>query len=485
MSGLLIDGYISGYTTEVTANNQLEINTPLTSSQAGFASLVAENDAGLITESRDMYSLYSSDDARLNVGNTTHLFDYQFTATAQDTDFWYYKSFTMAATQTGGFLFLNSGSTTTTATGVFMQTWRYFKLMANAPLIVNMTVNISYAVQANQIAEFGLFIGNGASGSVVTPADGIYYRLTSTGLIGVINYVGSESTTPLNITITPGASYQFGLVVTIYQVEFWDYSAGILLATFAVPNGNPTSFATMSLPVCFQQRNNGTVSSPMMQLKVGSVRVEQQDLALGMQFPHIQGVYGLAYQGLPGGTQGTLTNYTGNVVLSGISLVDINTTANSLGGITAILPTYTANDDGIVFGYLNPAGSISQTPRTLVITGVQIQGAVTTTLTGGPVLYLYSISFGLTAIQLTTPQSATFTTATTKAPKIIPLGIESYPATAAAGTLGATAPIFQDFSQSPIVVNPGEYAQVIARNIGTITSAGVITISCAFKHYWI
>lgn len=487
MSGLSIDGYVSGYIAEVTTNNQLQINLPLTSSQAGFASLVAENDSGTVT-SRTTYTLSSSSNSRLYAGLTTHLFDYQFTSVTQDTDFWYYKANTMAATQTGGFLFLNSGSTTTTSTGVFMQSWRYFKSMPNAPLLVNMTVNLSYAVQANQTAEFGLFLGNDASGTIVTPADGIYYRVTSAGLIGVINYANSEYTTsPLGIILSPGTSYQLSLVITTYQVEFWNYNAGVLLAVLPMPVGSPTPFATMSLPICFQQRNTGVVTLPMMQLKVGSVRVEQQDLTLGVPFSHIQSANGLAYQGLPGGTQNTLTNYTNNISLAPFTLIEAGSgsTILTLGGIAAINPTYTTNNDGVIFGYQNPVGGISQTPRVLVITGVQIHGAVTTTLTGGPVLYIYSIAFGHTAISLATTQSATFGSGTTKAPKIIPLGIESYPTTAAAGVLGAIIPISADFSQSPIVVNPGEYASIMVRNAGTVTSAGVITVSCAVKHYWI
>jgi hypothetical protein len=63
--------------------------------------------------------------------------------------------------------------------------------------------------------------------------------------------------------------------------------------------------------------------------------------------------------------------------------------------------------------------------------------------------------------------------------------MDTYAVTAAAGVLGTPLPISSDFSQSPIVVNPGEYVALMIRNIGTVTSGGVITVSCTFKHYWI
>jgi len=492
MAGISIEGNISGISAEVNSNNQLQIDIPLTSSQSGFVGIVSENDAGIVTGSRSMYAAYSSDDCRLNIGQTTPLFDYQFTNTVQDTNFWFYKASTMAATQGGGFLLLNSASSNISAAGVFMQSWRYFKITPAAPILVTISVNLSYAVQANQIAEFGLFLGNGASGTIITPTDGVYFRLTSSGLIGVINYGNTETvTSPLGITLSPGTVYQLGMVINTYQVEFWNYNSGTLLAVLPMPVSNATVFASMSLPICVQQRNIGIIAtSPMMQLKVASIRVDQIDLSLGQFLPHIEAAQGNAYQTLPGNaTQNTISNYTNNLVLTAGALTNatLNIAAGaSIGGILAVNPTLAAGTDGLLFSYTNPVGAVSQIPRTLVITGVQIHGAVSTTLTGGPVIYIYSIEFGSnTATSLAAAQSGTFSSGTTKSIRNITIGIESYAATSPAGTLGATIPLSADFAQSPIVVNPGENIGIMVRNVGTVTSAGAITIAVAIKHYWI
>lgn len=491
MSGILIAGNTSGNIVEVTSNSQMEVNPPLTSSQAGFAALVTENDAGSLTGTpsgaagpRFMRSLYVSDDNRLSIGQTTHLFDYQFTSNTQDTNFWYYKFSTMTATQSGGFILLNANSTATTTTGVSMQTWRYFKLMASAELYITFAANITYPVLANQIAEFGLFIQTVST----IPADGVYFRLTSAGLFGVQNNSGTElATSVFNITLTPGTTYQLSINITQYQTEFWANS--ILLGTLPVPIGDVQPFASAALPVCIQQRNSSLVGGgSQMQLKIGSVRVEQDDLQLGMPFSHIQSAYGLAYQMPPGSVGQTgLTNYTNNVtyIATGMSNTAAPAQALYLGGFLPYNPTLTANNDGILFTYQNPSGGISQTPRTLVITGIQLHGVVTAALTGGPVTNIYTIAYGHTNISLQTVQSASFSSGTTKAPRTVTVGVDTYPVTAAAGVLGTSLPISSDFSQSPIVINPGEYVTLMVRNIGTVTSGGAITISCTFKHYWI
>jgi hypothetical protein len=491
MAGIPIQGNTSGNIAEVTSNNQLEVNMPLTSSQAGFVSLVTENDPGTFVGTpsgtvgpRFMRPLYASIDNRLTVGQTTPLFDYQFTSTAQDTNFWYYKLTTMTTTQSGGFLTLNANSTATTATGTAMQTWRYFKVMANAELYMTFAINITYPALANQIAEFGLFLQ-----TVTTlPVDGVYFRLTSAGLFGVQNNSGTElATSVFNVTITPGTTYQLGINITQYQTEFWMNNA--LLGTLPVPVGNVQPFATTALPLCIQQRNSAAVGGgSQMQLKVGSVRVEQDDVQLGAPFSHLQSAEGLAYQMLPGGAGQTgLTNYTNLVTYTatGLSNSAAPAQAQYLGGFLPYNPTLTANNDGILFSYQNPVGGVSQIPRTLVITGIQLHGIVTSALTGGPVTNIYTIAYGNTAIALSTAQSGSFVSGTAKAIRTVTIGMDTYAVTAAAGVLGTPLPISSDFSQSPIVVNPGEYVALMIRNIGTVTSGGVITVSCTFKHYWI
>jgi hypothetical protein len=123
-----------------------------------------------------------------------------------------------------------------------------------------------------------------------------------------------------------------------------------------------------------------------------------------------------------------------------------------------------------------PTGSTTQTPRSLIISGVWIDGIVSTAFTGGPVYYVYSLAFGHTTVSLATAEAAT-----AKAPRRIPLGIQTYVVTAPVGTLGQR--IYTPFQQ-PIHVAPGEFVQVVAKNVGTVTSAGVICMSIGIDARW-
>ena len=254
--------------------------------------------------------------------------------------------------------------------------------------------------------------------------------------------------------------------------------------------GNAQPFSSTALPICFQYRNSGLVSgSPQMQFRVGSCRVEQDDLNLGIPYSHIQAAAGLQYQSQPGSAspQGNDNYYTASVAPTPFAFVAAATGAMAgLGGIAVINPTTAAGTDGVIFSYQNPVGGVSQIPRTLVITGVQVQGGVSTILANTSALALaYSIGFGHTAATLATANVTTFTTATTKAPRFVPIGFETYAINAAVGVIGCPTPLILDLSQAPIVVNPGEFVALVVRNVGGVTTSGAITVMCTMKHYYI
>ena len=493
MSGIRIEGNTSGRVAEVDDYNQVKVSTNMSSSLAGFSAGTSEVDNGSITGERYMRESYASADYRLQAGLSTPLFDYQFTSATQDTNYWYYKFATMTATQGSGWLLMNANSSGTSANYCYMQSWRYFKVMSNGELYIDIIINLTAAAQANQVVEFGLFLGTVAT----APVDGVYFRLTSAGLIGIINNSGTETPTgTIPITLTPGVAYHLGINITQKQVEFWFGDGAIetitsdeLSAIIATSSGNAQPFASLALPICFQQRNSGAVSgSPQMQFKVGSVRVEQDDIALGAPYSHILAASGLNYQTQPGAsTQGADNYYTSAVAPVAFAWVAAATGAmTGLGGIAVVNPTTAAGTDGVVFSFQNPAGGISQTPRTLVITGIQVHSAVSTVLANTSALALaWSIAYGHTAATLATTQTSSFTTATTKVPRIISIGFESYAINAAVGIVGASGPIILDLSQSPIIVNPSEYVALVVRNVGGVTTSGALTVLCTMKHYWI
>ncbi len=446
---------------------------------AGYAVKLLEQDPGTAPGVLTRVAPIASPNRRQSVGLDTTLFDYTFNATAQNTSVWSYTFTTMTMTQTGGFLLCNTSLTATAATGSILRTFRTFTLRGAAALRVDLVGVITATPLANQVWEAGL--GTGAA--TTAPTDGAYWRLTDAGLIGVINYNNVETPTAVliaanSVALTKNALYRINIGER--SVEFW--RGGFLLATLAVPDGNGAPFITDSLPMFIVQRNAGAVSgSPQMQFKVASATVSVLDLQTGRSSAEIYDGMGLmGYQGQDGGTMGSTALLT-NSLAPGAGAAMTNTTAAlgaGLGGQFTTTPTLAANTDGIVCSYQNPAGSVSQTPRVMRIRGVKIQGIVSAALTGGPVLYEYTLAFGHTAVSLATAETGSFVTATAKAPRRIFLGWEIFAATAAIGVLGS-AGVTMQFNE-PVYVNPGEFVAITAKNIGTVTSAGTITIGVAF-----
>lgn len=183
---------------------------------------------------------------------------------------------------------------------------------------------------------------------------------------------------------------------------------------------------------------------------------------------------GLCCQQLNGGTAGSPQIQWANTALP-TAAAATNTTAALgayLGGLFQMNAPATSATDLIVSSYLNPLGSVTQTPRTIKLRGIKVDCintvvAVATTAT----VFAVALAWGGTALTLAQTETASFATNTTKARRIQPLGVMSFPIAAPIGTMAT--PIQFDF-EAPLVINPGEYLQVIVKPIlGTATSTEV------------
>jgi hypothetical protein len=416
---------------------------------------------------------------RLAVGLSTKLFDYQFSAGTQNTALWRHLFTTMTMTQGSGTLLMNANSTLTTTTGCLLSTWRQLNFPGNGTVQVEIEILFTEQPLANQMVIVGAFPHVSAT---ALPTDGVYFKYSSAGLIGIVNFNGTE--TPTGVLLTPAdftnnKMYTLRLDVSNSGVDFYRDDRRLGSIAPANANGEPMLFA--ALPIALQFYNPGTVSgSPVMQAKVANVSVTQRDMATMKSWEVQQTTSGLvASQGSEGGTMGSTALYT-NSLAPGAGAAMTNTTAalgSGFGGQFTALPTLAANTDGILQSYQNPVGSATQPPRTILIKGVWIKGMVTTALTGGPVYYFYSLAYGHTAVSMATAETGSFVTATAKAPRRIPLGIETFVVTAAVGTLGQG--LYVPFTV-PIAVNPGEFVAVCAKNVGTVTTLGAIAFLVGF-----
>lgn len=455
---------------EVTADNNLKVITPTVPAQAGFVKIAGELSAlgdpyGLLNE-----VVRTSAQGRMTVGQPVALFNEFFNNTAINSAIMQAPVTTMTVTVAGGTLNLNASAITTVSTVARVSTYAYFPFQADMATYTTFDALLTQPPQNNAVIEMGFGIASASA----TPTDGAFFRYTATGtLVAVVNTNGAEITSASLTVPTEGVLSRYKIVVENDRVFF--SINGAVQAVLATPNTSGFPVYAPSQPWFARVINTAIAPSLANVLKIGYICVGLQD-AVGLNLDvgalaAYQGKTGL--QGQTGFTVGSTALYT-NSLAPGAGAAIANATAGAgalgLGGQFSVLPTLTANTDGILCSYANPVPTAAIPGRTLLVKGIKIQGMVTTILAGGPVYYVYSACFGHTNVSLATTESAT-----AKAPRRLPIGFESYAATAAVGTLGSANGVYMAFN-NPIPVLPGEFFAIAAKNIGTVTTTGVITI---------
>jgi hypothetical protein len=485
-----IIGPVSGIQAEVDSTSKgLVVQNPKVIAQAGFVGLAGINDAGSVLAGGRVNPIYVTEGGGLYAASKSLLWDDTFNATAQNTGKYKVAFTTMTAAQTGGFLTLNSGSITTLSTSVGFQSWKAFPLFAKAELRFNVSAQVPNGAQANQTIEFGLFSATLNGAAPGAPTDGVMFRFNTTGeLRGVINYGGAETTTAAITPPSNAINHDWCIVAQTNTVLFYidDILVGkITLSTDAATQGQP--FMAASQPITFRVFNAASAPALAPILKISDVFVVEAGPDLARPWMHQKAGFGhMGYQGQNGGTMGSTANLSNSALAAASALSNTAVgTGNpvGLGGYSHNLCTLAAGTDGIVTSFANPAGTTTQTGRNLIITGVSIHSVVDAAITGGPLAFLYSLAFGHTAISLATAETASFATGTTKAPRRIALGCEGAAATAPAGTLLSPGGVSRVFA-SPIVVAPGEFVAVVARQLGTVATVGSVVHAVMFDAHW-
>jgi len=442
----------------------------------GAVRMASENDAGTITGTPYLYSPETDDDYRLRVSQDLIFDDETFNYTAQNTNKHNYAITTLANTWGTGGILTNSGSITTTTTGSRVRTYAFFPIYSSG-VSAYIQTEMSFSAQpvANTIVDFGPFIDSAAN--PFTPTDGVYFRLNSAGLFGVVNHNGSETTTSvLNFSYTTSTVYKFVISTNNNATEFW--IDDVLYAEIVTPLGQAQPCMSAALPFACRHVITGGAAGGVFQATIRGYGISAGGSGL-VRNPGELGnsVYG-SYTGLSGGTMGSLANYANSA--NPTAAVPTNTTAalgSGLGGQFWETDTLAVTTDGIISSYQVPAATVSLAGRRLKITGIKIDSYIQTALTGGGYNAQWSLAFGHTAVSLATAEATT-----TKAPRRIALGSNSVASAAVA--LTQLASISLDFSYGPIYVNPGEFVQTVKKKVGTAPSAGVVAHTVTFVYSW-
>jgi hypothetical protein len=474
MAGLRIEGNTSGNVAEVDATNRLLVKLPdaTTPANVGGVRLFSENDTGSVSGTPYLVSPETDDDFRLRVAHEC-IFDTEtFNYTAQNTGKFIYRNTTMAFAWTAAGLITNSGNITTTTTGASFATYAEFPLIGTSQLYCEIIGSLTAAPTTNTIVDFGLM--RMAAANPFAPSDGVHFRLTSAGLLGVINSNGTETlTSPFGLSLALNRKYQFQIAVHERDCEFW--VDGVLYATIVTPDGQGQPCMSSSLPFGLRHAITGGAAGAALSFALNdySVSVGGPNIAMTASIMG-QRMLG-SYQGLSGGTMGTLATYPNSTNPTAAAPSNTALTANlpaGLGGQGAVIAAAAAATDGIWGSYQVPAGTPNVQGRRLVIRGVTVDAvntgaAVATTAT----TLQFSLGFGNTAVSLATAEAAT-----TKASRRVALGFMTWPVGAAIGQGPQAGPIKIDFGDAPIFVNPGEFVQLVGKFIvGTATPTQTIT----------
>lgn len=459
------------------ADGALLVNPPTDPGDAGFTVLACESDAGNVTGVRRVRAIDVSQDYRMRTGVDSLLFNAKFPGAAIDTGRWFQNATTQTITVANGFLSLNAGLSVATTTHSLVRSYRCFPIYGTFGLWAEAQVQLSQTPVVNNQIEVGLFL----AATNAAPTDGVFMRINSSGEGRmVINFAGTETQsaafTP-NTYLPPNVTKKVVIGIFSDSVELW--IDDVLIVSLAAPAAQGDVTASAMLPFSFRNQNTGACPAAQV-LKVGMVNVTLADANTAKLWSHtMSGLGGMGYEGQAGGTLGSTALYT-NSLAAGSGVAATNTTAalgSGLGGQFSLLPSLTVPTDGIISSYQVPAGTAALPGKCLYIRGVKVQGVVTTVLAGGPVIGAFSVAYGHTSVSLATNEAAG-----TKAPRRIPIGIQVYAANAAVGARDDRE-LFLDL-ETPICVQPGEFFQVVMKNLGTVTTTGVITFLIHVDAYW-
>jgi hypothetical protein len=461
---------------DVDADFNLKVALPTGDAFAGKVRIMSENDPGNIIGEPYLKSPETSADYRLRVG-TDSLFDNDyFNYAAQNTTKHKYTNTTLTMTYGGGFLTTNGGSITTTTTAAVLQTYRHFPVFGASSTYCHTSFSLTAQPTTNTIIDIGLFTPGAAN--PYAPTDGVFFRITSAGIFGVININGTEVTTSaLNFTFTLNTVYEFIIVLDQDKVEFWINEQ--LYAILNTPIGNGAPSYAGSLPFAVRHAIVGGAAGAVLQLKLANYHVSIADFAHNRLWASVQaGMGNNAIQGASGMTQAQTANATNSAAPASATLSNTAAGYTTLGGQWQFAAVLGAETDYALFAYLNTVPTTAITGRNLVIRGVWIESlntvvAVATTAT----VLQWSLGVGSTAVSLATAEAAT-----TRAPRRIMLGLQTFPVGA---TVGATAARIDVNLDAPVVVEPGTYFHVILKvPIGTATATEIFRGIVGVNAYW-
>lgn len=472
-------GSPSGNILEINVDNEAKVALTTDTLKAGYAIALGERDDGTVLGTPQRAPFEVSADYRMRAGIDTMVASWQFVGTAVDTTSWTYPATTMTLAVANGFVTINNGAVFGLNNVIQLSSRRAFPAWGSFTLWGEFNVQFVENPQPNNVCEWGFFIATGTA----TPTDGCFFRLNALGEFrAVVNLNGTEiQSGSLDFAGLVGAGNTRTFLIGVHNdsVTFWIND--VMVYSHDLAPAAASIVSTQALPVAFRNYYPIAGSAPGQQMKIGAANVTLGEYHGTKFHSHIMsGFGGGGYQGQPGGTIGStsnVTNQTGGALPA--AAVPTNTTAalgSGLGGIYYETDTLAQNTDGIICSFQVPALATNAVNKSLYVTGVRIMTFIQTALVGGGYSSIWQICFGHTAVSLATTE-----TSTSKAPRREAIGTHTVPAAAATTTV---LPVVEVTFDTPRLVQPGEFFQVVERRIGTTPGSGTKVHVIDIDAYW-
>lgn len=449
----------------VDANKRLKVNLPMAMSDAGYSVIAGESHDGASGEPRLIRAAKVSTDGRLRVGVDNIYWADTFNHTVVDVSAYQFVTNIATLAMTGGFLVFNSGNSVAAGAVSRTQTYKTFPLHPAGSLEVLFRLRFAINPIANNICEFGL----GFATLNTTPTDGVYFKLNTSGaLVGVMNINGTETTTAPMPAPIANEVYYYRIVIDQDRVEF--FIDGVLQGVILSPNTSAAISLSRWQPLLLRSYNAAAVSSAQ-RMEVADVSVIARDLALNRLWATaMAGMEGGSYNNPRGAGVGQSANYVNSTAPVSAALSNTAAGYTTLGGQFQFAAVAGAETDYALFAFQVPAAAANGGNRNLVIRGIRIEtfnmGAVSATT---PTLLQWALGVGATAVSLATADS---NTSGTRAPRRIPLGVQSIPIGTVIGD--SVSPIDVNLD-APLYVAAGTFAHVILRMpVGIATASQII-----------
>lgn len=376
-------------------------------------------------------------------------------------------TFTQAQTASAG-LNLNSGAVNTSGSAALLTTNRRFIKLQRAPLHLKARARLAHVTNAVMELGFGA-----PANQTSAPTVGAYFQVTTAGVVqGVWTFNGVDVTTSAFSMPSGWQSnyYVFDVILDDDEVVFFiqDTSTGLIIGEkkIQIPLTGVRMWDASRLPA-YARLHFPSAPASAATLILASLDVVLLDAFMNKPWAHTAAHSGLGSEVHPT-TFAQAAQWANSAAPASATLSNVAAGYTTLGGLWQFAAVAGAATDYALFGFTVPA------PYSFVCTGVEIDAyntgaAVATT----PSLLVWGLSPDQTAISLATATN-----------RRVALGSQSFVVGAAIGARADRA-ISVDFSNGPLVTNPGRILVLVLRMpVATATASQVIAGTATFKGYF-